>query len=434
MEDADEAVSEGSEGFIWLSPQLRRWWLRARAPALTLIGPLPVSRTGPISIHAVLMARRLLLGLLGLVVATIAAWAIAIGPVAAWRVLTHGTTTVWDHLEYPGRDLSPSPTPLRWPPAVEPLQAPDVLVEGAALPLESLLVDRDALAFLVIDNGELVYEWYASGHSAGEPSMVFSVTKSIFSLLFGAAIDDGLIGSVDDPVTAYLPELDEAGFGSVALGDLLGMDSSVNYAEGDNPFGTHVEFNYTDDLTSAILALRVREQPDTVFRYKSGDNALLGLVLDSVLGDESITGYLQDRLWNPLGAEAGGVWSTDDEGGLERTWCCLAATARDLARFGELVLERGEWRGQRLLSTDWLRASFEPGFSTGRWPSDYDESPVINYGYGWWLTEDAYVALGKGGQYLYIDPTRQVVVVRLGRADGGIGWIDVLSQVADATG
>lgn len=379
-------------------------------------------------------ARRILVGLLGLILVTMATWAIAIGPVAAWRVLTHGTTTVWDHLEYPGRDLSPSPTPFRWPQAVEQLQPPDVLVEGAALPLESLLVDRDALAFLVIDNGELVYEWYASGHSADQPSMVFSVTKSIFSLLFGAAIDDGLIGSVDDPVTAYLPELDEAGFSSVTLEDLLRMDSSMNYVEDDNPFGIHVEFNYTADLTTAILALQVREQPEPVFRYKSGDNALLGLVLARVLGDESITGYLQDRLWIPLGAEAGGVWSTDDDGGLERTWCCLALTARDLARFGQLVLEGGEWQGQRLLSPEWLVASFEAGFGAQRWPSDYDESPAVNYGYEWWLTEDAFVALGKGGQYLYIDPSRRVLVVRLGQTDGGIGWIDILRQVAEATG
>ena len=379
------------------------------------------------------MVRQLLIGVLGLGVVVLAGWAIAIGPAAVWRVLTHGTTTVWDHLEYPGRELSPSPQPDPWPVAAEQLQPPDVLIESASVSLASLLADRDTLAFLVVDSGELVYEWYASGHGADKPSMVFSVTKSIFALLLGAAIDDGLVGSVDDPVTVYVPELADRGFDAVTLKDLLRLDSSMDYVEGDNPFGIHVEFNYTADLTANILALQVRDEPDREFRYKSGDNALLGLVLDRALGDESITHYLQERLWGPLGVENSGIWSTDHEGGLERTWCCLALTARDLARFGHLALSEGEWQGRQLLSAGWLEASFQPGFSADRWPSDYDDSPVVNYGYGWWLTEDAWVALGKGGQYLYVDPARNLVIVRLGEAQGDLGWVDILRQVAEAT-
>jgi CubicO group peptidase (beta-lactamase class C family) len=376
---------------------------------------------------------RLLVGLVGLAAVALAGWSISIGPAAVWRVLTHGTTTVWDHLEYPGRELRPSPYPDPWLVSAEPLQPPDVLVEGVAVPLVSLLTDRDTLAFLVIDGGELVYEWYAPDHGADEPSMVFSVTKSIFSLLLGAAINDGLIGSVDDAVSVYVPELAESGFDAVTLEDLLRMDSNMDYVEDDNPFGIHVEFNYTPRLTAGILALQLRDEPDPEFRYKSGDNALLGLILDRALGDETITGYLQERLWNPLGAENSGMWSTDHDRGLERTWCCLATTARDLARFGHLILREGDWRGQQLLPASWLEASFEPGFSADRWPSDYDSSPLVNYGYEWWLTEDARVAIGKGGQYLYVDPVRDMVIVRLGETQGDLGWVDVLRQVAEAT-
>lgn len=374
-----------------------------------------------------------LFGLLGLALVIFIVWSLSIGPVAAWRVLTHGTTTVWDHLDYPGRELVPSPRPDPWPVAAEPLRSPDVLVEDAAVPLVSLLADRDTLAFLVLDNGEIAFEWYAPDHGPDRLSMVFSVTKSIFSLLLGAAIDDGLIGSVEDPVTLYVPELTKSGFGVVTLEDLLRMDSSMDYVEDDNPFGMHVKFNYTADLTTQILDLRVRDRRDAGFRYKSGDNALLGLVLDRALGDRTITDYLQERLWNPLGAESGGILSTDHEGGLERTWCCLALTARDLVRFGQLALDEGGWQGEELLSAGWLKASFEPGFSADRWPSEYFDSPIINYGYEWWLTEDARVAIGKGGQYLYIDPARQLVMVRLGETQGDLGWVDILRQVAEAT-
>lgn len=376
----------------------------------------------------------LLAGLVGVVVIVLGAWAIVIGPVSVWRVLTHGTTTVWDHLEYPGRELSPSDSRGPWPLAADPMSPPDVVVEGASVSLASLLGDRGTLAFLVIDHGELTYEWYAPDHGSATPSMVFSVTKSILSLLLGAAIDDGLIGSASDPVTRWVPELTDRGYEAVTLEDLLRMDSDLDYVEGDNPFGIHVEFNYTPDLADAILALRVRDEPDPEFRYKSGDNALLGLVLDRALGDETITDYLWARLWNPLGAEHSGMWSTDREGGLERTWCCLALTAPDLARFGQLVLNEGKWGGQQLLSADWLEASFQPGYDAGRWPTDYDNSPLVNYGYQWWLTEDAMVALGKGGQYLYVDPVRQVVIVRLGETQGDLGWVDVLRQVAETPG
>jgi len=378
--------------------------------------------------------RWLLAGFLVLAVIVLAAWSLAIGPVAVWRVLTHGTTTVWDHLEYPGRELSPSASPDPWPLAADPMSPPDVVVEGAAVPLVSLLADRDTLAFLVVDQGEVAYEWYAPGHGSDTPSMVFSVTKSIFSLLLGAAIDDGLIGSAADPVTLWVPELADRGFEMVTIADLLRMDSNLDYVEGDNPFGIHVEFNYTPDLTDSIMALRVKDEPDPQFRYKSGDNALLGLVLDRALGNETITGYLGERLWNPLGAEHSGIWSTDREEGLERTWCCLALTARDLARFGQLVLNHGEWDDQQLLSATWLEASFQPSYRTGRWPTDYADSPLVNYGYQWWLTEDARVALGKGGQYLYVDPVRQVVIVRLGETQGDLGWVDILRQVAETVG
>lgn len=350
-----------------------------------------------------------------------------------WRVMTHGTTTVWDHLEYPGRELTPSPRPEPWPVAAEPVQPPDVLVEGETLKFTSLLADRDTLAFVIVDNGVLVYEWYAPDHGPETPSMVFSVTKSIFSLLLGAAIDDGLIASVGDPVTLYLPELAGRGFDAVTLQDLLRMDSNLDYVEDDNPFGIHVEFNYTADLPSDILALETRDQPDGEFRYKSGDNAMLGLVLGRALGDMTITDYLQERLWNRLGAENGGVWSTDHEGGLERTWCCLALTARDLARFGQLAVAEGEWQGRELLPTPWLDASFEPGFGAERWPGDYEGSPLLNYGYHWWLTSEAVVGLGKGGQYLYIDPDRQMVIVRLGETHGDLAWIDILRQIAQGT-
>ena len=355
--------------------------------------------------------------------------ALIIGPTITWEVLSHGTTTVWDHLEYPTRHLDPSPDPTRWPEAARTdmtsvPHGPDFL---------EVLETGESMAFVVIHDGQIVGEWYRNDHGPEVPTMLFSVSKSIVSLLVGTAIDDGLIASVDDPVTDYVPELADGGFHRVTLEDLLRMDSSMDYVEDDNPLGIHIPFNYTRDLRGAILDLQVRDEPDPGFRYKSGDNALLGLVLERALEGESLTDYLERRLWDPLGTASPGSWNVDHEGGFERTWCCLAMTARDLARFGWLVAQNGEWAGEQLMPADWLDASLTPGFSEDRWPDDYDGSPLVNYGYQWWLLDDgAALALGKAGQYLYVDRDDDIVIVRLGEDQGDVSWVDLIQGLADS--
>ncbi len=209
------------------------------------------------------------------------------------------------------------------------------------------------------------------------------------------------------------------------------MRSNSSYVEDDNPFGVHVEFNYTADLEADILGLAVRDEPHQQFTYKSGDNAILGLILHRVLAPESITDYLQRRLLDPLGTEHPGIWSTDDTDGLERTWCCLALTARDLARFGQLILDRGEVESRTLVPASWLDASFAPGYAPAEWPADYQESALVNYGYQWWLTDTAVAGIGKGGQYLFVDPARDLVIVRTGTSQGGIGWLDLFIEIAE---
>ncbi len=381
------------------------------------------------------MRRRTALGITALsagtlVLSALGAWSLAIGPDAVGRVLTHGTTTVWDHLEYPGRPTTPAPTPRPWPSG--PGTEPTVTLVGPAEPVDGVLAAHDGLAMVVVHRGAVVHEWSAPGHDAATAAMLFSVTKSITSLLVGAALQDGLIGSVDDPVTRYLPELSARGFDAVSVADALRMDTGSTYVEDDNPFGVHVEFNYTADLERDILGLSVRDDAPAEFTYRSGDNAILGLLLHRVLAPESITDYLQRRFLDPLGAESAGLWSTDHDDGLERTWCCLALSARDLARFGVLVLDDGVVAGTRLVPEGWMAASFAPGFPAEEWPAEYAGTRLAGYGYGWWLAGDAVVALGKDGQYLYVDRLRDVVVVRTGTSQGGIGWVDLLAEVAES--
>lgn len=362
---------------------------------------------------------------------------------AAVRLVTHGTTTIDDFRHYPARSLTPSPAPFRFAERTGERLVPDE-VEVAAVGrrrLDDVLADSKTIAFLVIKDDAIVFERYGGGHAASaSPSQFFSVSKSITSALVGAAIDDGIIRSVDQSVADLVPELAARGFDRVTIRHLLTMASGIAYVENDNPFGLHVPFNYTSDLERMMLRFRVATEPGTQFRYKSGDVGLLALVLSRALAPMSVTAYAQERLWGPLGMEHGGVWSLDREGGLEKAWCCLAGTARDLAKIGRLFLARGEWNGERVLSPSWVEASVHAGaFDAKGWPADFAGAGFRNYGYLWWLLspdEGDYLAQGKDGQFLYVNPAQNAIVVRLGRSAGGLRtsqWVSLFRFVARET-
>lgn len=138
-------------------------------------------------------------------------------------------------------------------------------------------------------------------------------------------MDDGLIRSVQQPVTDFIPELAPQGFAAVSLEDLLQMTSGIDYTENDFPLGEHVRLHYTDRLEDRLLQLTREEPAGTRFEYRSSDALRLGLILQRVLGETTITQYTQARAWSPLGMEANGSWGTDyAPDGLEKTACRYA--------------------------------------------------------------------------------------------------------------
>jgi CubicO group peptidase (beta-lactamase class C family) len=182
---------------------------------------------------------------------------------------------------------------------------------------------------------------------------------------------------------------------------------------------------------------------DDRFVYKSGENALLGLILERALKGKTITQYTQERLWTPLGMEYGGLWSLDREDGLEKTWCCLSATARDLAKIGVLYREGGQWQGRAIVSKKWVDDSTRSGpYSAEQWQRTEYGAGFWNYGYQWWLVNEArgdFIARGKDGQFVYVDAAHGVVVVRLGyglgerngKALATTDWLALFRAVAD---
>ena len=392
-----------------------------------------------------LLTRKRVIGffgaVLGVFLLAMAAWIAVAGPVTVFRIMRYGDTDIDDFSHYPGRELRASGSAFNFDVSETELtiSAPALIEFGVDGNLDEILEDNDSIAFLVLQGDTILYERYFQGHSSSSISQTFSISKSFTSALIGMAIYDGILQSADQAVTDYIPELIPAGFDKVSFRDLLTMTSGSSYLENDNPFREHVILNFTPELENKILDFSLEKEPGEVFRYKSGDNALLGLALSRALGQETITAYTQRRIWEPLGMQDQGVWTIDHQGdGLEKTWCCLAASARDLAKFGRLYLGDGSWNGRQLLSEDWIRESTAEAQIPGDlWPSDYLEAGWRNYGFQWWLASQEqgdFFALGKDGQFLYLNPEADLTIVRLGWSSGDLyssQWIKLFQVIAD---
>jgi CubicO group peptidase (beta-lactamase class C family) len=346
-----------------------------------------------------------------------------------WRILRHGFSGVEDYRIFSGRKLEASTRHFEFRDETQSGRVADkVNISGQGqVSLEATLNDNATLAFLVIQDDAIVYERYSDEFARDSISLSFSMAKSVLALLIGCAIDDGLIGSVDDPVTKYLPELKEKGFEKVTLRHLLMSTSGLDYVESDNPFGIHVYLYYCENcIERKALDFKLAEPPGMRFIYKSGDDVLLGTALRRALQGETITAYLQRRVWTPLGMEHEGIWSTD--GDQEKTWCCLSATARDFAKFGMLYLCGGVWRNERIVSQDWVKKAATV---------EEKDGASWQYQFQWWhpfRDHSHYMMAGHLGQYVYVNPDTRVVVVRLGKSRGGFSseqWWALLSAVSE---
>lgn len=280
--------------------------------------------------------------------------------------------------------------------------------------LNDLLKKLRTVGLVVIKDGSLLYEKYWDGYSDSSLSNSFSMAKSITGLLTGAAIKEGKIKSVDEAVSNYLPEFKEGMAAKLKIKDLLTMSSGSNWDEAyGNPFSVTTEAYYGSDLRKTAIAVKIKKEPGTYHDYKSGDTELLGLIIEKATG-RSLSQYASERLWQPLGAEHPALWSTDRKKGVEKSFCCFNSNARDFARIGQLMLDSGRWKGNAIVDLTYYTESVSPCNIP-----DGDGLPCNYYGYQWWIAETypgVFYARGILGQYIIVIPSKNVVIVRLGKS------------------
>lgn len=377
--------------------------------------------------------RSILMGFLALFVLFFLALSIVAGPDTIFRIVYYNDTDIDDYKIFPARTLHASEDPFHFKKSDDSSRVPDTY-EG--MPFDLFLETRRTVAFLIIKYDMILYERYFEGYSESTPIQAFSMSKSLLSILIGRALDDGYF-TIDQPVTDFVPELATNGFDRVTIEDLLQMASGSNYRQGGlfydyNPFSLHPRFEYSPRLEKEITTkLKVVDEPGSEFIYKSGDTALLSLVLKRALKTKTITEYMQETMWTPLGMEYDGYYTIDHDGAdaLEKTWCCLAATARDFAKFGRLMLNNGNWNGTQIVSSEWVEKSTHVDPADIRNFGDFAAIPGFgSYQYQWWLTplDDAFFGNGKLGQLLYVNPKEHIIIVRLGRSgEGQLDWLTV---------
>jgi CubicO group peptidase (beta-lactamase class C family) len=283
------------------------------------------------------------------------------------------------------------------------------LPQGApvALPvaeIDAFMARQKVAGLIVLKDGRIALERYGLGFGREGRWTSFSVAKSFTSTLVGAAIRDGHIASVDDPVTRYIPDLSGSGYDGVTVAQLLTMTSGVRWNEDYTDPQSDVARMYatpvpagTDPTVAYMRTLPRESAPGAKWVYKTGETNLIGVLVARATG-KPLANYLSEKVWRPYGMEQDAFWMIDPSG-REVSGCCLSVSLRDYARMGQFALEGG--RG--VVPDGWLADATAAKAQTG--------APGYGYGYQWWTyPEGRFGAQGIFGQSILVDPKQRVVI------------------------
>jgi len=288
---------------------------------------------------------------------------------------------------------------------------------GKTLDLYDYLADDRVAGLLILKDGKVVLEDYELGTGPDTRWISFSMAKSISSTLVGAALKQGLIASIDDPVTKYVPGLKGGVYDEVSVRNLLQMASGVKWDEtytdprSDRRKLLDIQLaGKSGSIIAYMKALPRAGAPGTIWNYSTGESFLVGALIEGATHKPLAT-YLSETLWSRLGMERDASWWLESPGGMGLAGSGLGATMRDYARFGEFVMEDGVVNGERIVPEGWFQEAGKAHLIGGK---------PVDYGYLWWplpkgdpIHEGAFEARGIFGQHTYINPKEKLVIVVL---------------------
>ena len=327
---------------------------------------------------------------------------------------------------YPTRLIEATDNAYALEPAKKDLSNIGYDVEGTSYTVKDFLASPYSKGFIVVQDNKILLEYYDDSHNEKTRWVSFSVTKSVTSMLIGAAIKDGFITSVDEPVAHYLPRLRGTPYETATIEDLLHMSSGVKWNEDYfDPKSDVARAGGANGiaLVSHLAQLPQEHTPGEVFNYNTGETNLAGEILRSAIGNNAST-YLQLKIWQPFGMEFQANWLLDSLGGGETGGCCISATLRDYARLGIFAMRNGVLAdGTETLPDNWMLSSTTP--SEG----------AAYYGYLWWLGgEGLYSAQGIFGQRIAVMPVSKLVIAAHSNAPSAVGsdYMKHLNGVTEA--
>jgi CubicO group peptidase (beta-lactamase class C family) len=345
------------------------------------------------------------------------------------RVREWGDASVLDYLVFPSRELKAAGKAFHFDEKPQESRVPQVFERLEYFPgkrvenLEAFLRKTETASFIVIKNDTILYEKYFNGYERDSIVTSFSVAKSFASTLVGIAIDEGRIGSVSDPITKYIPELGkrDARFTRITIRDLLLMSSGVRYEEDAPYYDNRITYLEPDLRKAALEKTQIVDIPGKYWLYNNYHPLLIGMILERVTG-KTVAEYLQEKLWSPLGMEYPGSWSIDSEkDSFEKMESGINARAIDFAKFGRLFLNQGHWQGKQIVSEAWVEQATQPEEKPS---SYYQDDPFFvaqghYYKYFWWGSKrptgrNDFYGAGNKGQYVYVSPQKNLIIVRNG--------------------
>lgn len=277
--------------------------------------------------------------------------------------------------------------------------------------LEKHLKVTESVSFLVIQHGKILQERYWDGYQKNTASNSFSIAKTVNVLLLGKAIDDGRITGLHQKFSDFYPDFAEKEFGNnLTLGNLASMEAGLDWKENyKNPFSPNAAAYYGFSLADVVFQKQFKQNPGEKFEYQSGASQLLGFAVGRAVG-MPLASYASTKLWKPLGMEQNAEWSTDQTG-VEKSFCCIQSNARDFAKIGSLLLNKGKFQEIPLIDENFVNHMITP-----------TENSNGVYGLGIWINNDTkirhYYLRGLYGQYVIIIPEYDMIIVRLGNKEG----------------